>query len=425
VNAPVLHVAALPFPTQQGTQAALRVMLETLARHGRADHLLAYAHAGYTAELDFPLHRSAEPLPCRSLRSGPSAHKLLADGALGVALGRLVHRLQPELIVAHHVEAAALAAGASALSGRPFMFFAHTDLAAELPTYAPDAAAGVLRGAGAHLDAALVARAHAVGTISPLLAERLRPYAVEHPDKVYDVPPPWPLPQPIAACERAGARAALGLAADARVLLYAGNLDRYQGWEDVLSALPAIRAGAPAIRGGASGGTAPALRGGAPIVWLVATQSDPTALLARARRAGVHSMIRLCDLGSEAARRELHAAADLAIIPRRSPGGLPIKLLDAMARGVPCVAAPAAAAGLPIASVVELAPFDDASALAASVTRLLSCDAHERAELGRRGRAYVATHHDAGRFLHAFDRACAHAVRRAAGRDASAAAQVF
>ncbi len=407
VHAPVLHVAALPFPTQQGTQAALRVMLETLAHHGRADHLLAYAHAGYPAELDFPLHRSAEPLPCRSLRSGPSAHKLLADGALGVALGRLVHRLRPALIVAHHVEAAALAAAASALSGRPFMFFAHTDLAAELPTYAPDAAAGVLHGAGAHLDAALVRRAHAVGTISPLLAERLRPYAVEQPDKVYDVPPPWPLPQPISARERAGARAALGLAADARVLLYAGNLDRYQGWEDVLSALPAIRARAPSL------------------VWLVATQSDPAALLAQARRAGVHSMIRLCDLGSEAARRELHAAADLAIIPRRSPGGLPIKLLDAMARGVPCVAAPAAAAGLPIASVVELAPFDDASALAASVTRLLSCDAHERAELGRRGRAYVATHHDAGRFLHAFDRACAHAVRRAADRDVSAPAQVF
>jgi len=407
VHAPVLHVAALPFPTQQGTQAALRVMLETLAQHGRADHLLAYAHAGYAAELDFPLHRSAEPLPCRSLRSGPSAHKLLADGALGVALGRLVRRLRPELIVAHHVEAAALTAAASALTRTPFMFFAHTDLAAELPTYAPDAAAGVLRGAGAHLDAALVARAHAVGTISPLLAERLRPYAVEHPDKVYDVPPPWPLPQPISACERTSARAALGLAPEARVLLYAGNLDRYQGWEDVLAALPAIRARAPSL------------------VWLVATQSDPAALLAQARRAGVHSMIRLCDLGSEAARRELHAAADLAIIPRRSPGGLPIKLLDAMARGVPCIAAPAAAAGLPIASAVELVPFDDASALAASVTRLLSCGAHERAELARRARAYVATHHDAGRFLHAFDRACAHAVRRAAGRDAAAPAQVF
>ena len=39
-GARALHVAALPFPTQQGTQAALRCMLETLAQAGRGGHLL-------------------------------------------------------------------------------------------------------------------------------------------------------------------------------------------------------------------------------------------------------------------------------------------------------------------------------------------------------------------------------------------------
>jgi glycosyltransferase involved in cell wall biosynthesis len=228
---------------------------------------------------------------------------------------------------------------------------------------------------------------------------------------VHAVAPPWSLPAPIAAGERARSRAALGLDRNARVLLYAGNLDGYQGWEDVLAALPAIRARTPSL------------------IWLVATQSDPSRLLRAAEAAGVGAAIRLCRLESEPLRRQLHAAADLAIVPRRSPGGLPIKLLDAMARGVPCVATTTAAAGLPLAHAIELATGNDASAIAAATLRLLSRPAHERGELGQRGRAYVAARHGAEPFLHAFDRACAHALRRIAARDAavsaSARAQIF
>jgi glycosyltransferase involved in cell wall biosynthesis len=265
----------------------------------------------------------------------------------------------------------------------------------------------MLRGAGALIDAALVQRAHAVAAISPLLGDQLRPLAGKHADKVHDVTPPWPLPAPTSARERVRSRAALGLDAAARVLLYAGNLDRYQGWEEVLAALPAIRTRVPSL------------------VWLIATDSDPAPLLALARRAGLGASLQVCELGSESTRRALHAAADLAIVPRRSSGGLPIKLLDAMARGVPCVAARAAAAGLPLAGAVELAAGNDASALAAAALRVLARSAHERAELGRRGRAYVAVQHGADRFLHAFDRVCAHATRQASGREPAARLQVF
>jgi hypothetical protein len=43
---PILHVAALPFPSPQGTQAAIASMLEALASAGRDVHLLCYPHAG-------------------------------------------------------------------------------------------------------------------------------------------------------------------------------------------------------------------------------------------------------------------------------------------------------------------------------------------------------------------------------------------
>jgi glycosyltransferase involved in cell wall biosynthesis len=202
------------------------------------------------------------------------------------------------------------------------------------------------------------------------------------------VAPPWPIPAPSAEGERAASRAALRLPPRARVLLYAGNLDRYQGWEDVLAALPAIRAREPEL------------------IWLVATNSDPAPLLAEARRAGAAELIRLHGLDSEDTRRALHAAADLAIVPRRAPGGLPIKLLDAMARGVPCVAAQTAAAGLPIAHAVEVAGGNDGRALAAAALRVLSRTPHERAVTAQGARAYVAAAHGTESFLRAFDRVC-------------------
>jgi glycosyltransferase involved in cell wall biosynthesis len=363
-------------------------MLETLARAGRDAQLLTYAHGAEHEELGFALHRGAEVVRYRSLRSGPSAHRLLADAALSASALRLVRALRPSLVVAHHVEAAAIALLLRARFGVPFVFFAHTDLAAELPTYAPAAAQRALRSAGGRLDALLVRRADAVAAISPLLAERLRPLAASAPDKVEVVAPPWPIPAPSAEGERAASRAALGLPSRACVLLYAGNLDRYQGWEEVLAALPAIGAREPGL------------------IWLVATNSDPAPLLAEARRAGVAELIRLHALDAEVARRAVHAAADLAIVPRRSPGGLPIKLLDAMARGVACVAAQAAGAGLPIAHTVELAAGNDARALAAAALRVLSRAPHERAAMARRARSYVADAHGAEPFLRAFDRVC-------------------
>ena len=183
------------------------------------------------------------------------------------------------------------------------------------------------------------------------------------------VPPPWPLPPAIHAAERAKARARLGLPANARVVLYAGNLDRYQGWETIAAALARLAPAQPALR------------------WLVGHQSDPAALMDEARRAGIAERIDVRPLLGEAARRTLHAAADIAAVPRRTPGGLPIKLLDAMARGLPCAVVPRAVAGLTLGSAVERAAADDPEALAASLARLIDGGAKRSATRSAGARA--------------------------------------
>ncbi|HEY6876448.1 MAG TPA: glycosyltransferase [Polyangiales bacterium] len=339
----VLHVAALPFPSPQGTQALLHAMLMAHVEAGHDAHLLCYP--GPAIEAPFAVHRCASERPV-SQRSGPSLMKVALDGALAGALPKLVRRLQPSLIIAHHVEAAAIACTTRTRA----WFYAHTDLGAELPMYFAARWALPLRLAGRGLDAWL-ARHMPTLAVSPLLAAK---FGCGVPSL------PWALPAPITEQERAEARAYFAFRDGQRVALYAGNLDRYQGL-DVL---------ADALR------RRPSLR------WLIATES-PIRAFARSIR-DLLPRVRFARLHDEQARRRAHAACDLALVPRAVPGGVPIKLFDALARGVPTVAARLALAGYPLApycSVVDddwLAGIDTAKA--------------------HGGRAYLGEAHDPARF---------------------------
>lgn len=344
-----LHVACLPFPSPQGTQAVLRAMLESLGAAGHDTHLLSYAH-GVGAPLSHATHHRLADVPrASSLRSGPSIAKVVLDLQMVVALRRLASRLRPSLVVAHGVEAAHVAR----LARVPAVYFAHTRFDAELPTYASHEPPGLAR-VGAWLDASSC-RLPTLA-ITPALAAHLR----RHRADVEVVLPPWAPSEAPSADERAVARAQLSFAPTERVVLYAGNLDGYQGWEEAAEAVRRTRA-----------------------TWLVATESDTAPL-----SGWPHRRIALSD---EADRRRAYAACDVVVVPRRAPGGLPIKLLDALARDVPVVAGPRALAGLRPDGVTAT-EGDDAAALASGIARALS-----NRPLG--GRAWIARELTGARFV--------------------------
>ncbi|MDD9942408.1 MAG: glycosyltransferase family 4 protein [Myxococcales bacterium] len=383
-----LHVAALPFPTGQGTQAVLRRMLEADAEAGQHAHLLTYGAGERLVDPPFQLHRVPDFPRLPSHRSGPSVRKLALDARMLSTLRKRVAQLRPEVLVAHHVEAAAICLSATSL---PVVFFAHTDLAGELPSYTHRALAPSLRLLGQGIDRLLVARAHAVATISPGLTTRLLARHGEATRQALFVPPPWP----VASSDRtaphpdweakAKARAGLGLDKSGQGtawLLYAGNLDAYQGWPDLVASLGVLRAQ------------------GLPVNLLVATQSDTGPVWKLARRAGLSGRIRTVPLRNETTRRLAHAAADLAVVPRAVPGGLPIKLLDALARGIPTVASPKATAGLSLADTCQIAHGQDAQALARAISEVLS-KPELRRRLAEAGPRYIRKAHHRDAYLHA------------------------
>lgn len=374
-----LHVAALPFPSPQGTQAAIARMLAAIVGAGTRPTLLTYEDGAGEVERGID-HVRARGARSGSLRSGPSIGKLAADALLTVAL----RNRRADVVVAHHVEAAlaTLAAGV-----RPWVFVAHTGLGSELPTYFSDVVGGVARRAGEALDGRLLERADAIASVSPLLGSMLSRASgrIVHP-----LPIPWPVADEITRIERIEARARLGIPPQRDVVLYAGNLDGYQGLDVLGRALERVA-------------------GERDVTFLLATESPHLEMV---RHLGPRMRPRTCSarLGSEADRRLVHAAASVVLVPRRSPGGVPVKLLDALARGVPTVAVRRALAGHALDECVVVADDDDDRALAAALGSVLAEPAVDRARRALRGRDHIRTEHSDAAFLSAYARVLADAL---------------
>lgn len=380
-----LHVACMPFPTPQGTQAIVGMMVRALRQHGHRAELLTYAHGHMdpSAPADLEPRRLPDWPPVRATRSGPSLGKVALDLRMVAALRSERARAGADLVVAHNVEAAWACAAAGVT---PFVYFAHTSMHDELPYYLAPRFHALASAAGDVLDRGACVRAASVLALTPLLGARL---SALHP-RVDVVLPPFERPTSTPP-SRSTARARLGLPVDTPVALYAGNLDAYQGIELLLRALEH-----------------------APSSWrlLVATASAPEPLRALARTHGVHERVVFAPLSTEHDRAAAHAAADVALVPRLASGGLPIKLLEALARGVPVVANRRALAGLPLedaGDMLSVVDDDSPQALAHGME-------HLRARLGGTecvlaGEALLAA---AGvtpqTFVSTFQRACARAL---------------
>ena len=374
-----LHVAGMPFPAPQGTQAAVHAMTLAHFRSRYGAHLLTYGARFSHREIPYPCHRIKDSPTLPSFRSGPSLRKVMLDVRLSRRLKELHLSLRPRWVVAHHVEAcaAALAARTS-----PVLFFAHTALGPELPSYAPSWVPGsLLARAGNLVDHNLCKRVEAVAAISPHLAND---FAGRYNVQAHYVPLPWELPPTPPDSVRTEARKHWNFRDSDPVLLYAGNLDAYQGWEDIIVAMAHIPS--PGVR------------------LLVATESNPAPLWSLCRQLGLADRIQICSVKAENDRVRAHAACDLALIPRRTAGGLPIKLLESLARARPTVAVRRATAGLAINNIAWLADDDSPRALARAIQDALE-GRHERESRAQEGRSFIQTEHSEDSYIQAMHRA--------------------
>ncbi len=125
--------------------------------------------------------------------------------------------------------------------------------------------------------------------------------------------------------DRASARSGLGLAEDGPLLVSVGRLHRQKGHDRVLRALALLRGAHPQLR------------------WTVIGEGDErSALQALAREEGVADMVEFVGNRPHDTLCDWYRAADLHLLPSRWEGH-PNVLCEAIACGLPSVAAPAGA----------------------------------------------------------------------------------
>jgi glycosyltransferase involved in cell wall biosynthesis len=332
-------LGAFAFPAPLGSQRFAAEQAQALRAAGAEVELLAYAARGFALRGLDPRKPAADVALARTLAAAHRAHRF-------------------DAVLAHNAEAALVALALRARLRLPVLYVAHTLWAEELPTWLPAALAAPARRLGAALDAALARRADAVQVLSEAAEHALAPVAR---GPLALLPPghaPEPAPEP---AEVAAAAARHGLAPEGYAL-YAGNLDRYQE----VALLDAAAARGP----------------GLPLV--VVTHAAPALRL---------SHLRVIEAATVQEVRALVQGAALTPLPRRSRGGFPMKLLDAMAAGRAIVARRGVAGALVHAESAWLLADDAGPDELAAAIRALAADAALRARLGAGASRVLAARH--------------------------------
>lgn len=354
-------VAASPFPYPQGSQVLIGQLAAALQRRGHQVQVISY-HCGIgPPPAGVTVHR-IRALPGLGLvKARPSWRKPLLDLLLARALLQLVRRQPPDLIHAHNFEGLLAALFVRRLTGVPVVYHIHNAMGLELHTYF-DSHLSRWAGSivGRWVDAQLPRRADHCIVLSEQAADHFRQRGVE---RLSTIPPGIDF-RPGNATR---ARQILG---PGPLVLYSGNLDRYQDLDLLLQAFRLVADARPEVR------------------LVFAINSRPGEWPARARALGLDRQVVFILTDEFATTCDLLAAADVAVCPRTVCLGFPIKLLNYMAAGKAIVASAGSACGLYHLENGWVVTNGDAAGMAAAILALLD-NPNLASRLGERARQTV------------------------------------
>jgi glycosyltransferase involved in cell wall biosynthesis len=257
-------------------------------------------------------------------------------------------------------------------TGIPVVYHIHNAMGLELHTYFRSRAGRWLGGVvGRWVDAHLPRRADCCLVLSPQAADYFTRRGAEH---VKVVPPGIDY-------ETGNSARGQRLVGDGPVALYSGNLDRYQDLDLLLHAFRIVVDGHSDVR------------------LVISTHAEPGRLSAKVRDLGLDQRVVVISGDDFGTVRDLMAAASVAVCPRTSCLGFPIKLLNYMAAGKAIVASEGSACGLRHLENGWVVEDGDAAGMAAAILSLLD-DPDVAQRLGESARRTV-------RLEHTWDRAAA------------------
>lgn len=345
----ILSVFSGLLPSIRGSNVLARQCCQALADRGHDVHLCCFARAdapgrkrqeAFTTHTVTPFHLSPRH------RSRPHLGRFVSDFKLAIQAMRVAQQTAPDIIHTHHYEGFAAALPAARILRIPIILHAHCLFEEELPTYSKlDPVQNLLKVLGSLIDRELPVRADAVVAVCERLAKALNPWEAHTvPIKVI---PPGIAPDEIDAPD-AYPRSSTPL------IVYTGNTDGYQDIPVLLRAFAICRRSAPEAR----------LR-------LVCSEID-ASLNALIERLGIEPAIETIVTQDHTTVRSHLRQAWVAVCPRGSGTGFPIKILDAMAAARPVIASAGSAKPIMDGITGLVVPNHDPRAMAEAILELIA-----------------------------------------------------
>jgi glycosyltransferase involved in cell wall biosynthesis len=368
-RSPILVVAPQPFYSDRGTPIAVRQVLEALSELGAQVDVLTFPGG---RDLDLPgvrILRCANPFGFRHIPIGFSLQKLVLDFFLAILLFRQL-RTRGYVYIHAVEEAAFFAVVLGGLAGVPVLYDMQSSLAEQLSRKRPfrwwPFSSWIVA-----CERWLLARARMVVASYGLGERAMR---VLPSSRVRE----WrfsPCLSTVAVDELAGVREELGLRSGARLVLYCGTFEEYQGLSSLVDAMPRVSARVPET-----------------VLALVGDDGRRGSALSRqAAHLGLDGRVRI--LGQQPRERMggFLAAADVLVSPRAYGNNLPLKIFDYMAAGKAMIVTHSPAAAELLAHNRGALVGQSSDEIADGLIEILN-DPDRAAQLGKNAREYAEEH---------------------------------
>lgn len=358
----ILVLAPQPFFQNRGTPIAVRLLVEELARLGHEVHLLVFHEGQEVAIKGVTIHRIPKIIGVSNIPPSLSWKKLVCDGAMFFRLFSLNRKYRFDLI--HCVEEAVyLAFFAKPLLRRPYIYDMDSSLAIQivdkLQFLSP------VKGMLDFFERAAVAGSDGVVAVCTALEEIARGYA---PDKEIVTLEDISLLEEGEQTDE-DLRRSLGISGP--ILLYVGNLEKYQGIDLLLEAYYLA-----CIEGDAQG----------ELVIIGGTKESIASYQAKALELGIRQGLHFCGPRPFSLLGEYLSQADILLSPRIQGNNTPMKLYSYLDSGRAVLATRLDTHTQVLTDAISCLVDPDPPSMAEGMTRLLA-EPTLRKELGMRGKS--------------------------------------
>jgi len=309
----ILKIAACPFPYPRGTPVRIFRIANSLSQLGHDVHVFTYGLGDKSIEVPFKIHRIKDIKTYKKLSPGPSYQKLLIlDFLLLFKIDRFLKNNKIDVLHAHHYEALLIGLLLRRKYKIPLIYDAHTILNSELPHYNLGLPRSFKQSIARYIDNKYPKKADYIISVTDEIETLLISDFGIKQDKISVI---------TNGVEFEHFTRSVGTdkqLQENKSLVYAGNLAPYQKIELLLEIFKKLLGYFDKI----------SLK--------IVTQSNYQKDLSVAKKMGINEKINFINAGYDKLPDYLNSS-DIALNTRMDGEGIPLKLLNYMAAGLPIV----------------------------------------------------------------------------------------